>query len=202
MRLDIENPGGNFNFFEDRLCVTQLEAGHAMLATGLAQDLAFVFSGGINDRGGDQNLTNAAGERCMNAFQLGQDFGTAGEHNLDTGFIDPLPDPDQFFRTIASFIATGEAGNLEAGRQATEEGGFIITFDDFLALKPVFEVSQQCQVDRGTDGQTQPGFDFTIERIMKMAGGGVAEVELKTFFELFYKGKFDPARIVPSSVPL
>lgn len=197
LRLDLENQR---DFFEDRQCVTADEAVTAMLDTGVTQSLADVFSEGVVERGQEQGLTTASGSTCFNPFLFGNTFGTRGEHNLDTGFIDPLPDENAFYRTVASFVATGKPGDLEAGRQATEQGSAVVTLEDFQAVATEFDRMQQCQVDIGLDTQDTPGFTFTISRIIALASGGNSEVGLKTLFDLFYKGKLDPSIIVPNSV--
>jgi len=177
-----------FSLFGDNACITVPEAGRALVLSGLDQLSARLFAGGLSRVSGMQGL----GGNCLNPFALD---GVAGEHGFDTGFIDPLPNKDKWYNSVASHAKTGKLNENLSGRQASEDGTTLVTIDDFFASESLWRMNQNCQLQTEVDVVGDIGVTpfpvFSLMFDMMIGEGPAKEVTVKKMFEFTYEGKVD-----------
>lgn len=207
-----ENEFQSAGFFENSRCISPTESVAAFRATGLDDATANFF--GLIVVGAlaapEQNPTrNCTVEKCCFSPFIQND--TPREHVEDTGFIDPLPNPDVFYSTLASIAATGgnRFNTRTKGFEAVHGGQVVANIDTWLDSNRIWLRNQACQVNNSGDVRAGTSTPFpTAAMILDMFGvvpkGGTrgAQMTLKAVFDFFMEGIGDRSAIKPDSVGL
>merc|ERR1740139_1686233 len=187
-----QNMEGGANLFSDNTCINAREVFTALLLSGLDAPSATLFAGSLARMAGMQNPEQDPEAKCLNPFALN---GVGGEHGFDTGFIDPLPNKDKWYNSVASHAKTGKLNENLSGRQASEDGTTLVTIDDFFASDSLWRMNQNCQLQTEVDVVGDIGVTpfpvFSLMFDMMIGEGPAKEVTVKKMFEFTYEGKVD-----------
>jgi len=137
-------------WISDGTCVTKEDFASGMKKFGLGDSL----SGMLSARGLLPAIANQSGEigtpaDCLDFTQIQDMVGI--EHSMSSGLIDPKPNKELFYESIASVAATGSVGNSEEGRKRKLSKTLKVNVQTLLAADSFLKERHATDVAAGRD---------------------------------------------------